>query len=447
MKAVLSGTAFLFLRMKLEALHREFLDSKGISTDTRQEVSDTLFFALKGERFDGNRYVAEAQEKGCLLAITDDAALRGSRGTLYTPSALGLLQSLAAFHRNYANPRVLAITGSNGKTTTKELVAAILSTKHSVLATRGNLNNHIGVPLTLLSLRKEQIAVVEMGANHPGEIRALCGMARPEAGLITNVGLAHLEGFGSLEGVLEAKGELFEFLAGEQGSALVDGEDRSLLEKAHSTGVDTLVIGPGGELPVSAKILHHAPCLEVEMELAGRVHRVKTSLVGAYNLQNIRLAAAVGLYFGVPAGAIAGAIAGYRPENQRSQLIRGTRNILMEDSYNANPTSMREAISGLLDFADPPVMLILGDMAELGTAGLTAHRELLEWIRERKVEQVLAAGPLFSQACEASEACMVFKSVEELEAHLKAHPPEGFSILLKGSRVMAMERLVPLLTE
>jgi UDP-N-acetylmuramoyl-tripeptide--D-alanyl-D-alanine ligase len=434
-----------FCYMTLEELHNAFLQSEGICTDTRQEVKGTLFFALKGERFDGNRYVMEALKGGCRLAVTEREELRGEQGVLYTESSLELMQELAAFHRIYVSPEVLAITGSNGKTTTKELVSAILSKRFHVLATRGNLNNHIGVPLTLLSLKDEKVAVIEMGANHAGEIGTLAGIAAPDLGLITNVGKAHLEGFGSVAGVLEAKGELYEYLALKGGRAIVDGEDQVLLEKASGTGVETLVIGADGELPVTGRILGQSPFLEIELVIQGITHRVDTRLVGAYNIQNIRQSAAVGVQFGIPGEEIAEAIASYSPENHRSQFVEGKGNRVTLDSYNANPTSMREAISGLTDYTSSPSMVILGDMAELGEVSLEEHRELIRWIGTLPLDRILVVGPLFSKVSEPSGGLFVFKNIQELEAHLVTDPPEGFSILVKGSRVMELERLMPYL--
>ncbi len=427
--------------MILEALHREFIQSKGICTDTRKGAAGTLFFALKGERFDGNRYVADALKAGCRLAITETESLKGKTGIVYTPSPLKLLQDLATFHRQSVSPEVIAITGSNGKTTTKELISAILSKKFSVLATRGNLNNHIGVPLTLLSLKDENMAVIEMGANHPGEIRTLAGIAAPDVGLITNVGKAHLEGFGSVDGVANAKGELFEYLADAGGKAIVDGQDSLLLEKASRTGVDTLVTGRKGDLPVDAKITDQSPFLKVELEIEGKKLLVNTHLVGAYNLQNIRLAAATGYRYGVPAEEIAAAVASYRPDNLRSQVVEGGKNRVILDAYNANPTSMREAVQGFFTYASGRTMVILGDMAELGDSGDEEHRELARWIGTLNFDRILLVGPIFHRIDKPSRALEVFRDRIELEKYLVSEKPEGYNILIKGSRVMELERL------
>jgi UDP-N-acetylmuramoyl-tripeptide--D-alanyl-D-alanine ligase len=431
--------------MTIERLHQVFLQSEGISTDTRQELKGRLFFALEGERFDGNRFVADALKKGCRLAITSNEALKGEQGVLYAGSPLGMLQQLAAYHRRQVSPTVIAITGSNGKTTTKELATAILRRRFGVLATRGNLNNHIGVPLTLLSLDREPLAVVEMGANHPGEIGKLAEMAAPDLGLITNVGKAHLEGFGSVSGVLDAKGELYEYLAEHGGKALVDGEDTLLLQRASSTGVEILVVGDHGDIRVSGRILDQSPFLVVELRINGEKHRLASRLAGSYNLQNIRLAAALGCHFGIAGSDIAGAIASFEPEGFRSQVIEGASNRVIMDSYNANPASMRGAIAGLMEYAPPPAMVILGDMAELGNASREEHARLVRWIRTLSLDRVVLAGPKFAEVAEPSGGMYVFTSVGEVTSFLESDPPQGYHILVKGSRIMELERLLPLL--
>jgi UDP-N-acetylmuramoyl-tripeptide--D-alanyl-D-alanine ligase len=433
--------------MSTEQIYELFLQSEGICTDTRGEPGNSIFFALKGDQFDGNSFVEDALEKGCRLAITERRELKDKPGVLWVPSPLLLLQELARHHREQVNPRLVAITGSNGKTTTKELMAALLSRKYSVASTRGNLNNHIGVPLTLLSMKKEEVAVVELGANHPGEIADLAAIALPEVGVITNVGKAHLEGFGSLKGVLDSKGELYDFLAGHGGVALVDGSDELLLQKALDSGTSTQVIGPGGDLPVHAKLMGQSPFLEVEITLGEGIFHLNTGLVGSYNLQNMVLAAGMGLYFDVPPGDIAAALEAYRPLNQRSQLVEGNRNKVVLDSYNANPSSMREAIGSLLTYASSPTMLVLGDMAELGDDSLKEHRELLEWIESRDLDRILLVGPSFYQVCEPSSSISVFRERKELVLHLTKNPPEGYLVLVKGSRVMELEKLAPLLND
>ena len=431
--------------MTVQNLHRELLLSEGICTDTRQVRPGSIFFALKGERFDGNLFVEEALKAGCRLAVTEREELRGNEGIVYAVSALEMLQKLATLHRRYKSPKVLAITGSNGKTTTKELVAAILGRRFRVLATMGNLNNHIGVPLTLLSLKDEEIAVIEMGANHSGEIGLLSEIAAPDLGLITNVGKAHLEGFGSEEGVLRAKSELYEYLSDNDGSAIVDSSDTILLEKAYSTGVNVLEVNGAGDLPVTARILAQSPFLEVEIGIGDAIHQVSTRLVGAYNLQNILYAVAAGYLLRVPHKEIAQAIASYEPQNQRSQVVEGVDNRVIMDSYNANPTSMREAIKGLLEYATGPVMLILGDMAELGEESEKEHRLLVEWIGSLSIDRILLVGPIFCRVCEPSARISVFVDKESAEAHLEKDTPEGFHILVKGSRTMELEQLMQFL--
>jgi UDP-N-acetylmuramoyl-tripeptide--D-alanyl-D-alanine ligase len=431
--------------MSTAQIYQEFLLSTGICTDTRQEIQGKLFFALKGDQFDGNRFVEDALKKGCRLAITERKDLKGSERILAVPSVLELLQNLAQHHRMQVAPKVLAITGSNGKTTTKELIAAVLSTAYELLATRGNLNNHIGVPLTLLRLNMEELAVVEMGANHPGEIAELARIAAPNVGVITNVGKAHLEGFGSLEGVLNAKSELYAYLAAHGGKALIDGGDPILRRKADELGVAYELIAPGEDLNVSVKLLKQNPKLEIELSVGDEIHSFSTGLVGAYNLQNILFAAACGVHFGVSGASIAAAISGYIPENQRSQMIEGGRNRVVLDSYNANPSSMREAIQGFLSYGKSPLMLVLGDMAELGDSSEQEHRELLDWIASLGVDRVMLAGPNFYQVHEPSGRISAFMTRGELETQLKKEKPGGYHILVKGSRIMELERLGPLL--
>ncbi|MGM0475126.1 MAG: UDP-N-acetylmuramoyl-tripeptide--D-alanyl-D-alanine ligase [Bacteroidota bacterium] len=432
--------------MTVESLYREFLSSEGISIDSRKEVKGTVFFAIHGERFDGNTFVEEALNKGCRLAVTRRSDLLQDPRVVHADSPLELMQQMARHHRRVKSPFVLAITGSNGKTTTKELTKGVLSSKYRVLATRGNLNNHIGMPLTLLSLTDEDMAVIEMGANHPGEIRNLAGIAEPGAGLITNVGRAHLEGFGTLEGVLQAKGELYEYLASHEGKAFVDASDPVLMKKALESGVEQLVIGRDADLPVECRIINQTPYLEVEVRMGDEQFRVTTHLVGRYNLQNILYAASAGHYFGVPADAVRDALAAYRPENYRSQYLAGKSNRVILDSYNANPSSMRQAIRGLLEYASSPIMLILGDMAEVGDASEEEHRQLLEWIRTLPVERVILVGPVFSKVHEPSSGIPVFSEISEAESYLASGKPEGYHILVKGSRIMEMEKLTPLLT-
>ncbi|MGW8314199.1 MAG: UDP-N-acetylmuramoyl-tripeptide--D-alanyl-D-alanine ligase [Bacteroidales bacterium] len=446
--------------MTIQDLHQEFLHSSGICTDTRMECNDSIFVALKGGNFDGNRFVPDALDKGCRIAITERTDLQPGPRIWVVPSVLEALQQLAHFHRMKQGTRILAITGSNGKTTTKELTAKVLEKKFSVAYTRGNLNNHIGVPLTLLSLNGEEMAVVEMGANHPEEIAALCEIASPQEGMITNVGKAHLEGFSSLEGVLFAKAELYRHLAKHAGTALVDGSDSMLLARAGKIGVPLRTIGPEGDLAVGCRVTGQHPFLEVELLIQGKKVSVSTQLVGAFNLQNILLAAGAGLYYGVSPGEIAEAIAGYVPTNNRSQFMEGKRNRVIMDAYNANPSSMRGAVEGLLAVGKSPLMLILGQMAELGETSEEEHLELVRWVMTLPVERVLLVGDQFRDLMEdrarekdkkidlkgePSGRITVFKDRKELEAHLEAEPPEGFHILVKGSRFNELERIIPLL--
>ena len=430
-----------------EHIYREFLRSDGISTDSRGELHNRIFVALEGENFDGNRFVEQALEKGCRLALTSRKELEGER-RIAVVDPLTMLQELATHHRRQLSVKVLAITGSNGKTTSKEMIASILGGKYRTGATRGNLNNHIGVPLTLLSFKEEEeIVIVEMGANHPGEIALLSSIAEPDFGIITNVGKAHLEGFGSLEGVLEAKGELYDYLAENGGVAIVDGEDRLLVDKARKAGVKTLLVGRQDSLDVTGTLHSQDPFLEVDLTLGGHLYTLKTKIVGRYNLQNIRLAAATGLYFGVPGESIISALASYTPVNHRSQLVAGNKNRLIMDAYNANPTSMRLAVESLLDYARRPLMLILGDMAELGPEAEKEHRDLVAWLAELKPGRILLAGDQFSKVAGpfTGDDLRAFRNTESLGEYLDQEKPAGYTILLKGSRIMRLENLIRLL--
>lgn len=444
-RAVSFGTALLFaLKMhRIEELYEAFLQSSGVCTDTRSGLENSIFIALKGERFDANDFLPQALAGGCSLAVCDRKTDLKDERIVLVEDGLTCLQELAAFHRKELGIPVLGITGSNGKTTTKELVAAVLSGRYKLLATRGNLNNHIGVPLTLLSLKDEELAVLEMGANHPGEIAKLAEIAAPDLGLITNVGKAHLEGFGSPDGVLRAKSELYAYLAASGGSAIVDGSDHVLVERARSCGVDCKRVGPGLELSLNIRILKQAPFLELIMETGEGEFRIPTALVGAYNLQNIKYAAALGLYYGIEPKEVARAISSYRPENQRSQFIKGARNHIVLDAYNANPTSMRKAIGDWLAYASTPRMLILGDMAELGKEAGEEHRMLVDWLGELPIDRILLAGPHFCAAGNGSDRVRVFSDRAALEQELRAAEPSAFHILVKGSRSMAMEKILP----
>lgn len=431
--------------MKTEQLYRIFREeSTGISTDTRTLKKGQLFFALWGKNFNGNKYAAEAIDKGASYAVIDDPVYETEK-TVLVDDCLIELESLALYHRKMLKVPVLAITGTNGKTTTKELIAAIMSTKLKVHYTKGNLNNEIGLPLTILSAPENtEMMILEMGANHLGEIRALCNVARPDYGIITNVGTAHLEGFGSFEGVLKAKTELYEHLRKVNGVAIYDDKNPILAEKIYklvNRGVP--YSNPTGiELVVEA--LPSEMNLAVRVKYQHRTHEIQTGLFGAYNLENVNAAIAAGLFLGVEIGEIAEVIGKYQPGNNRSQVKTTQNNTLVCDSYNANPTSMMAAVRSFFELKASRKVLILGDMLELGDKGEEEHQKLLEAIRPLKPEKVFLVGTTFQKVSDGSDI-VSFDNVEKLRDYLKAEPLKGTFILIKGSRGMTLEKIYDLL--
>ena len=427
-------------------LYDHYLAAQGqVSTDSRQPQAGTLFFALNGPSFRGAGFAPGALDKGARHAVVDDAALAATDPARYTyaPDPLATLQALAQEHRRHFQGPVLAITGSNGKTTTKELLTAVLSEKYNVLATSGNLNNHIGVPLTLLRLRpgQHELAVVEMGANHQGEIAAYCQWAAPTHGLITNIGKAHLEGFGGEAGIARGKGELFAYLAAHQGTAFVNTLDAKLPTLAAPVAWRVSYPGPTDSYP--AALLGAGPALHLRLWDGTAV---AARLTGEYNFPNMAAAAAVGAHFGVPAAQAAAALGAYNPQNNRSQLLRTARgNDLLLDAYNANPSSMAAA---LRSFAGRPVaagqarVVILGDMFELGDSALAEHRALGELLAELQLNQALLVGPLLQAAAAAHPAAHHFPTKAAAAAWLAQHPLAGQLVLLKGSRGMGLETLL-----
>ena len=440
------------------SLYDHYLAAQGqVSTDSRQPQPGTLFFALNGPSFRGADFAAAALASGARHAVVDDAALAAQDAARYTyaPDPLVALQALAQEHRRHFRGPVLAVTGSNGKTTTKELLMVVLAEKYQVLATTGNLNNHIGVPLTLLRLRPSQheVAVIEMGANHRGEIADYCRWAEPTHGLITNIGKAHLEGFGGEEGIALGKGELFDYLAAHGGTLFVNTLDARLpgvaahAVQAHAAGAaPVLATYPGPADTYPAALLAANPALH--LRLAGGTE-VAAQLTGDYNFSNLAAAAAVGTYFDVPAPQIAAALAAYNPQNNRSQLLlTAGGNDLILDAYNANPSSMAAA---LRSFAARPVaagqqrVAILGDMFELGAESPREHAELGQLLAGLSLDAVVLIGSDMRHAAAACQAARYFPSKEAAAAWLAQHPATGSLVLLKGSRGMGLETLLPLL--
>ena len=430
-------------------LYDHYLAAQGlVSTDSRQPQPGTLFFALNGPSFRGADFAAAALEKGAGHAVVDAPALAAANPARYTyaPDPLAALQALAREHRRHFRGPVLAVTGSNGKTTTKELLTVVLAQKFNVLATIGNLNNHIGVPLTLLRLKPEEhdLAVIEMGANHRGEIADYCQWAEPTHGLITNIGKAHLEGFGGEAGVALGKGELFAYLAQHQGVAFVNTLDAKLPALAAAVPQRATYPQPGDAYP--AALLGAGPALHLRL---WEGTEVAAQLTGDYNFPNLAAAAAVGAFFGVAAAQVAAALAEYTPQNNRSQLVRTAHgNDLILDAYNANPSSMAAA---LRSFAQRPVgagqgrVAILGDMFELGETSAAEHRALGALVAELRLDTVVLVGPLLQEAAGAYPAAHYFASKAAAAEWLAQRPTTGQLVLLKGSRGMGLETLLPLL--
>ena len=428
--------------INIETLYRCFEQSSGVTTDTRQCKEGMMFFALRGENFDGNAYASKALELGCSYVVIDNPHydVAGDERVLLVSDVLITLQQLARYHRRQLGTPIVGITGTNGKTTTKELVATVLAKKYAILYTQGNLNNHIGVPLTLLNLTREhEMAIVEMGANHPGDIKELVEIAEPDYGLITNVGLAHLQGFGSLEGVIRTKGELYDYLRGTEKKTIFLNVGNVYLSNIAS-GLEKVTYGQNTEAEVYGEIVACDPYLRFQWKLRdGGWHEVATRLIGSYNIDNALCAAAVGCYFGVGAEEISAALAGYVPQNNRSQLTKTERNTLIVDAYNANPTSMRAALDNFARMAVPRKMAILGDMKELGDATADAHQEVVDRLASCGFDEVWLVGEAFAKTEHTQRA---FADVEEVKVALQEDAPKGYCILIKGSNSMKLASLV-----
>lgn len=423
-------------------LHERFLECTGACTDTRSISAGSMFFALKGPNFNANTFAAEALVKGARYAVVDEPTSDTGERCLVVPDVLRALQDLARHHRLSFTIPVIGITGSNGKTTTKELIHAVLTSHQPTLATVGNLNNHIGVPLTLLRLASEhRFAIIEMGANKPGDIAELCAISEPTHGLITNIGKAHLEGFGGFDGVLRTKTELYRHIAAHDGTLFVNADDPLLMRHAygsamHAYGTDAAADTTGWLIPDPARLAF------AFRRTDGKDHEVRTKLVGAYNLPNALAAVAVGQYFGVPDDRIATALTAFEPENNRSQLIDTGRNQIILDAYNANPTSMMAALENFATLSTArPKLAVLGDMLELGTFASEEHRAIVDAVKRHGLE-VRFVGPLFSREAGNSKC---YRSVNDLLVDLEHEAIAGRCILIKGSRGIKLETILPAL--
>ena len=429
--------------MTTEQLYQIFESHPVVTTDSRDCPEGSIFFALKGASFNGNKFAAAALQQGCAFAVVDEPeyCAQGDERYILVDDVLRAFQLLARHHRRTLGTRIVGITGTNGKTTTKELMAAVLGEKYNVLYTLGNFNNDIGVPKTLLRLKPEhQVAVVEMGASHPGDIKTLVELVEPDLALITNVGMAHLQGFGSFEGVVKTKGELYDFMRqSKRGKVFIDANNPHLMGIAE--GLDLVKYGtPASDgLFVGGKVVSAAPFLRFAWQReGGEWNEVQTHLVGAYNVLNMLAAISVGLYLGVSADEANRALANYVPSNNRSQLEETTHNKLIMDAYNANPTSMSVALNNLNDMEVPHKMAILGDMLELGAASAEAHQAIVDQLSRLSIDEVWLVGPEFARTrC----AFRKFNDVDEVMAQLQNQCPEGRYILVKGSHGIRLDKL------
>ncbi|CDD51298.1 uDP-N-acetylmuramoyl-tripeptide--D-alanyl-D-alanine ligase [Bacteroides sp. CAG:875] len=426
--------------MEIEELYNRFTECNGLTTDSRHCPEGSMFLALKGETFNGNAFAAQSLAQGCRYAVVDEPQYASPENPriILVDNCLETLQKLANYHRRRLGTRMIGVTGTNGKTTTKELIATVLGEKFKVLYTQGNFNNHIGVPLTLLRLKPEhEMAVIEMGANHPGEIKTLVHIAEPDYGIITNVGKAHLQGFGSFEGVIRTKGELYDFLREKGNSTIFIQNENPYLNKI-AAGLTCVRYGQTPGLDVTGKVVACSPFLRFSWTAEGTSHEVQTHLIGAYNLDNALAAVAIGRYFGVEDTKICHALSSYVPQNNRSQLVHTASNTLIVDAYNANPTSMMAALENFRQMEAAHKVAILGDMKELGEGSHEEHQKVVDFLKECGFERVMLVGPEFGSTVSSFEH---YKDVKEVEALLAAHPLLECCILVKGSNSMKLSEL------
>lgn len=424
----------------IATIYRQYIKGHRVTTDTRNLRPGDVFIALKGENFNGNIFVGQALQAGASAAVTDDNTYEAADRCIVVPDTLRFLQKVACYHRHQLNIPVLGITGTNGKTTTKELCHAVLSMKYKTLATAGNYNNHIGVPLTLLSMDETtEFGIVEMGANHPGEIKALCDIADPDFGLITNIGQAHLEGFGSYENIIATKTQLYDHIRAKQGKLFVNGDDGLLLQLSAES--DRIIYGKNGE-QLKGEIKQSIPYLVFALKtLKGDLY-IRTRLVGGYNFDNAMAAACAGAYFNIPPLDIQKALESYQPSNLRSQLIRTAKNTIILDAYNANPNSMKAALSNFREFRAENKIVVLGEMKELGESSEAAHRDIFDMTRNADFSRIILVGEHFAHYANNSNFIRYFKDTDELSGWLKTHGIQDACILVKGSRGNKLERIV-----
>ncbi|TDQ09504.1 UDP-N-acetylmuramoyl-tripeptide--D-alanyl-D-alanine ligase [Pedobacter metabolipauper] len=430
----------------IKVLYEHYLENRIICTDTRTITDGCLFFALKGENFDANTFAENALVNGAAYVIIDNQDYKINNRCLLVPDVLTALQDLAKFHRMQLTIPVIGLTGSNGKTTTKELIKAVLSEKYRTFATKGNLNNHIGVPLSLLSLTDDiEIAVIEMGANHQKEIELLCSIARPTHGLITNVGLAHLDGFGGFEGVKKGKAELFDYLKQHEGYTFINSDNPHLIEMSTTAGLDKVIYyGTSGHAAVSGKLLDTDPLISFSWTDQKETYQASANLTGSYNFENILAAICIGVFFGVPAEQVNSGLSGYHPNNNRSQITNTGSNTVICDFYNANPSSMSAALLNIDGLNAASKVVIIGDMFELGPESAVQHRNIADQASKLEDCSLIFIGSNF-YALKEQYRGHFFSTPREAADFLRLNPVKNSLILLKGSRGMALEQLLPLI--
>lgn len=421
----------------IEKIYKLYKTAYTVTTDSRTITQGCVFVALKGEHFDGNDFALNVAEEGiAACVIADRKDLPQHERLFVVEDSLKALQELANYHRKQLDTPIISITGTNGKTTTKELVSAVLAKKYNILFTQGNFNNQLGVPLTLLRIKQDtELAVVEMGASHPGDINELTGIGEPNYGMITNIGRAHLRDFGGYEGVIKTKNEMYQYIAAHKGLLFVNKDNELLMDLSKS--INKVTYGTSNDADIQGKLLSANPYLSVEWN--GK--KIDTQLVGDYNFENVMAAICIGTYFNVAANDIVEALSSYRPTNNRSQVIETARNRVVMDAYNANPTSMSHSIKNFRNICKSDNLLILGDMRELGNESEQEHKNILELLKELRFENVYLVGEEFQRVAKNSKFS-TFINVEELAQYLQQHPVSGRDILVKGSNSIHLNKII-----
>ena len=427
--------------MKIDTLYRIFIRNPEICTDSRNVSKGSIFFALKGESFNGNQFAAQALEQGSSYAVVDEQKYVTDERYFLVDDVLFFLQQLAMFHRRHLNIPVIAITGTNGKTTTKELINSVIKKKYHIVSTYGNLNNHIGVPLSLLKIKDNtEIVIIEMGANHRGEIAKLCELALPTHGLITNIGTAHMEGFGNIETIVRTKTELHEYLDKNNGTIFFNRGNGILADHLSEISCEKILYG-GISGNYSGIIKSSVPTLQLKVQIDNNSFTLKTNMFGAYNLENVLAAICIGSYFNVENKAIIDAVESFKPIDNRSQIVNTAINTLICDAYNANPTSMKMAIDDFLLMNSVKKVLILGDMFELGKNSEKEHIKLIKYVKDKSFSRIILIGKIFSAVNQTSQI-HAFIDIYGFVKWLNKNPVKSSYILIKGSRGMKLEKVI-----